>query len=72
MDKVEIDIAEIREVFDCLEDLHHFLHQPDNYRSHEQIQRFLDNGAYRRLHRAYYETVWGWLPPEVQKEYRDR
>ena len=71
-EKVEIKLEEAKEVFECLEELQAFLHQPDNYASHEQVSRFLRNGAYQKLHRCYYDIAWNWLPPQVQQEYESR
>ncbi|PAW76978.1 MAG: hypothetical protein B9S32_12805 [Verrucomicrobia bacterium Tous-C9LFEB] len=72
MENVEIKVTEIRDVFECLEKLNDFLHQPENYRSPEQIERFMQSGAYQNLRHLYYDVVWQWLPPEVQREYENR
>lgn len=72
MKNVKVKLDEIRDVFECLEGVHDFFHQPENYRSPEQIARFLEDGAYKKIHRLYYEVVWRWLSPEVQQEYENR
>ena len=72
MENIEVKVAEIRAVFECLEELNDFLHQPENYRTPEQVARFLENGAYQKLHHIYYDVVWQWLPPEVQQDYENR
>lgn len=71
MNKIEITLAEAREVFDLLERLNCFFHQPSNYDNLEDIEKFADE-SYPQIHRLYYDVVWNWLPEEVQKEVEER
>jgi hypothetical protein len=67
-DKVEIDIDEIRRVFEIIEQIHDFIHQPLNY---SDIESFAMH-CYPELHEVYYKVVWNWLPTDVQKFYKQR
>ena len=69
-EKIEIDLDEVRKVFELIEQLQGFLHQPMNFHS-QNVHKFATR-IYPELHEVYYETVWNWLPPEVQKFYEER
>ncbi len=71
-DQVSVPVDDVKRLFLLLEDLHAFLHQPENYRSPADVDRFLSDGVYVRLKTMYYQTVWSWLPPEAQQEMEAR
>lgn len=72
MNNIEVKKTEVIEVFECLEELHDFFHQPENYGSPERVARFLQSGAYKKLHHIYYDVVWNWLPTAEQQEMESR
>ncbi len=71
MPKIEIDQTEIVEVFKVLGRLNTFLHQPMHFDDVEYAQR-VSAEIYPALSKAYYHTVWNWLPTEIQKQIEDR
>ncbi len=70
--QIQANLEEVKQLFLCLEKLHEFLHQPEYYRDAASVQEFLDAGMYEELKRMYYDVVWKWLPPTVQKEMENR
>lgn len=71
-DKIQVDLGEVKQLFSLLEELHEFFHQPMHYENSEEVTNFLQNGTYEKLRMMYYDTVWNWLPPEVQQQMEDR
>ena len=72
MEKIEVRLNEVREVFEFLEELHDFMHQPENFLNTEQITQFIESGNYQKLKHVYYHVVWDWLPTAIQKEYENK
>jgi hypothetical protein len=68
--KIEIDLDEVRKVFELIEQLQSFLHQPMNFHDHN-VHRFVAQ-IYPDLHEVYCDAAWNWLSPEVQKFYEER
>lgn len=33
-----------------------------------ELIRFVEGGMYERLHEAYYQTVWNWLPYGISRK----
>ena len=62
---------DLRDLYILLEELNDFFHQPDNYSSVEQVQRFAKK-IYPDISKMYYETVWKSLPKDVQEELVNR
>lgn len=62
---------EMRELFLLLEDLNEFFHQPDNYSSISQVEKFARQ-IYPSLEKMYYKTVWDNLPEELKVEFLNR
>ena len=58
-------------MFLFLEDLNAFFHQPMHYEELGQVEQYIDE-MYPNLHRMFYDVIWNWLPPDVQKEIEDR
>jgi hypothetical protein len=69
---IEVPADEVRQVFMLLEDLNSFLHDPQKYGDTERVIKFVEGGMYKRLHEAYYQTVWNWLPQGIQEEMLNR
>jgi hypothetical protein len=69
--KIEVQLDEVKEIFLLLEELQRFLHQPMNYQSKEDFEKFVHN-IYPDVHKSYYETVWNWLPQDIQSELEER
>lgn len=70
-DKIQVEPSELKELFLFLEDLNHFFHQPMHYEDQEQVKSYVE-GMYPKLHSMFYDVVWNWLPPKMQKEIIDR
>lgn len=69
---VSISLEELRELYSLLVDYQQFFHQPLHFGEQEEVVKFLRDGAYARLHQAVYDTVWDWLPRDVQSEISER
>ncbi|MEM7356088.1 MAG: hypothetical protein AAF657_35055 [Acidobacteriota bacterium] len=69
---IKVPLAEVRELFFLLEETQDFFHQPLNYGDSEQVNAFVKGGFYERVKKAYYETVWNWLPADSQEEITSR
>ncbi len=67
MSKITVDPEEVEELFDLLEKLNNFFHQSMNFDSQEKVEAFATQ-IYPEISKAYYETVWEWLPQEVKQE----
>lgn len=67
-EKITIELDEAKQVYELLDKLNAFLHQPMNY---ENIDAF-GTEVYPELREAYYRIVWSWLPRDVQKAYEER
>jgi len=62
-----IDEKDAWRIYELLEELHDFLHQPENFASAEDVQRWLlDKGVYRELHDVFYHLVASWFPVDEQ------
>lgn len=71
-EKIQVDLNEMKQLFIFLEELNSFFHQPMKYTDQAQVVAYVENGMYEQLHTMYYDVVWNWLPPSVQKEMEDR
>jgi hypothetical protein len=67
-EKVLVDVDEIKRVFEAIEKIHDFLHQPLN---HVDIESFAKRN-YPEINDVYYNVVWSWLPSDTKKLYRER
>lgn len=61
MEKIEVEGKEVVELFQLMERLNHFFHQPLHFETKESVEEFA-RSVYPDIHKAYYETIWGWLP----------
>ena len=71
-DKIQVELSEVKELFLFLEELNSFFHQPMRYEDQEQVKSYVEGGMYEKLKVMYYDIVWNWLPPAMQKEMLDR
>jgi hypothetical protein len=55
-------------VFELIERVHEFLHQPQNF---GEVESFAAQ-CYPELHGVYYDVVWNWLPQDVKSFYENR
>jgi hypothetical protein len=54
-------------IYELLEELHDFLHQPENYAKAGDVERWLEKrDVYRELHDVYYHVVAKWFPVDEQ------
>jgi hypothetical protein len=67
-DTVNVKLDEIKQVYELLERVNEFFHDPLNF---ADVERFAINN-YPQIKNAYYQIVWNWLPPESQQVYEDR
>jgi len=65
--KVTVPLSEVRELFELLEKLNALFHQEARYADPAYVRGFAD-AHYEQIRRLYYDTVWEWLPPDVQDE----
>ena len=60
---ITIPIEDAWRIFELLEELHDFLHQPMNYSSREDVETWLiKKGVYPELRHVYYKIVGNWFP----------
>ena len=71
VETIPVRLSEVREVFEFLEAVNHLFHQPDYFKDSEMVEEFANN-YYKIIRKLYYQTIWNWLPPAVQKEYEER
>ncbi|GAA0340480.1 hypothetical protein GCM10009092_01220 [Bowmanella denitrificans] len=69
--KVLIDLQEVKRVYELLEVIHDFFHQPEKYQDFERLENFIKQN-YPELRDVYYDVVWSWLPKKVQDEITDQ
>jgi hypothetical protein len=63
-----LDLDEVKRVFDLMEEMNRFFHDPTNYSHVEEFaQKF-----YPEIRYIYYDILWDWLPEEIQREYEER
>jgi hypothetical protein len=48
-------------IYELLEQMNRFLHQPENYRSPEDVVRWLQSGIYDELKHVFYGTAARWF-----------
>lgn len=73
--KIQVDAEEVIRLFNLLEELNWFFHDPSHYPDVKAIQDFLgdvNGGIYREIWDMYYHVVWNWLPPEVKAQIEKR
>src|SRR4051794_2763514 len=72
---VTVPVRELVRVFQILDELKAFFHQPMHYPDVEAIAAFLgsrsDGGAYGLVSDAYYDVLPRMLPPDVMQKIED-
>jgi hypothetical protein len=53
-------------LFELLEELNQFVHQPGHYREPEQIEKWLASGVADELRHAYYRIASKWFQPDPE------
>ncbi|EMJ85881.1 MULTISPECIES: hypothetical protein [Leptospira] len=66
-EKIEISLDEVKRLFEFLEKVHDWMHQPLHYQNPKLVEKFV-NENYNEVKGLYYHVVWNWLPKEIQKE----
>jgi hypothetical protein len=49
-------------LYELIETMHHFLHQPMNYETKADLERWLNSGVYDELKHVYYDVLAKWFP----------
>jgi len=68
--KIDVSVDEVKRVFDLLEKINSFFHQPMKYEDPEFVKAFAENN-YKEINDLYYNVVWEWLPEPVKAEIED-
>jgi hypothetical protein len=67
---VEVSLRDLLYVHQTLGELNRFFHQPDHFKSIQNVNLFLGSrgsgGGYEALHQAYYSKLRDMLPAQVQ------
>jgi len=62
---IEVEETDLEELFSLLAEINDLFHQPSNLSDPERMQQFAEK-YYSSINRAYYQTVWNWLPEELR------
>ncbi|WP_061248758.1 hypothetical protein [Leptospira alstonii] len=65
--KIEVPLCEVKRLFEFLESVHHWMHQPLYYQSPELVEKFVREN-YTAVKELYYDVVWNWLPQDIRNE----
>lgn len=61
--QITIPVEDAWRIYELLEELHDFLHQPMNYSSSAEVQAWLtEKGVYPELRDVFYDIVRHWFP----------
>lgn len=66
--EINIKLNEAVHVFEVVEKLQKFLHQPANYLNIEAFAKEI----YPELKDVYHNIIWDWLPDDVKAELEER
>ena len=66
--EVTIKLEEMRRVYDLIEKIHYFFHQPMHY---SDVEKFAAE-HYPEMKEVYYKIVFKWLPEDVKAEVMER
>ena len=69
--EVKIEIDEVKRVFYLLEEMNDLFHQKMKYGDSEYVETFAKKHN-AEISQLYYETVWNWLPKDIQDEIVDQ
>lgn len=67
--KIEMTEETAWRIYRLIEEMHDFLHQPMNYETLEDLNRWLEKGTYKELHDVYYKVVGPWFPVDDETGY---
>ena len=72
LETVEVSLRDLVFVHQVLGELNRFFHQPEHYRTIEDVIAFVgtggDGGAFDTMHEAYYSKLRGMIPPTIAKK----
>ena len=66
--EVTIKLEEVQRVYDLIEEIHYFFHQPMHF---SEVDQFAIKN-YPEIKQVYRKIVWEWLPEDVKAEIRER
>ena len=69
--KVNVPLDEVIRVFDLLESLQDFMHEPVNYSDVSRVDDFV-NRSYAEVRELYYSVVGSWLPEHTRAQIEKR
>jgi hypothetical protein len=58
----KLTVEDAWRVYELIETLHEFLHQPENYKTQDDVTRWLQSGVYEELKHVYYDVLGDWFP----------
>jgi hypothetical protein len=58
----KLPVEDAWRVYELIETMNDFLHQPENYKTVEDVERWLDSGVYDELKHVLYHVVNKWFP----------
>lgn len=70
-EQVVVDLKDVMRVFQLMEEMNAFFHQPMNFESVDKVQAFA-HSHYPEIGELYYRVVWDWLPGDVQEKLLNR
>ncbi|TQV82650.1 hypothetical protein FKG94_07945 [Exilibacterium tricleocarpae] len=64
---VSVDVDEVKRVYDLIERVHSFFHQPMNF---PNVDEFAENN-YKEISEIYYNVIWNWLPEDMKESIKN-
>ena len=72
---VEVNLRDLVYVYETLQELNRFFHQPAHYPELADVERFLgnleDGGGFRAIHKCIYDKMSGMVPKDIGDAYGD-
>jgi hypothetical protein len=65
-DDKKLSLADAWRTYELIEVMHDFLHQPEKYKTVDDVERWLQSGVYAELAHVYYKIVSNWFPPDEE------
>jgi hypothetical protein len=72
--KIEIKLKDFMFIYKTFEEFNRFFHQPDHYKTIEDIETYLgnrDSGAYALIYKLIYKILDQYLPKEIEGRFDD-
>lgn len=63
-ERYTLSAAEAWRLYQLLEHLNEFLHNPAHFSDPKQVEAWLGRGTYAELRHAYYDMIGPWFPVE--------